>query len=173
MAGVAFDFLLGVVAFLAAVWCMGRLFRLFRLPRILGELLVGILMGPECLDVVPFASDGTCPVLSLGAVQAPNGTATYHRFLGIAGDCRSIHVFNGKYTQDVWSFAGTLGVTMLIMESGMHINFEKLRLVGLRACVVAVIGTAAPLLAGMRLVTAFFGQDVGSAPALHRIAPIT
>ncbi len=57
---------------------------------------------------------------------------------------------------DVWSFLGTLGVTMLIMESGMHINFEKVASVGVKACVVAVLGTVCPLLVGMGLTNAFF-----------------
>ena len=47
------------------------------------------------------------------------------------------------FTNDIWSFAGTVGVTLLIMESGMHINFEKVKLIGGKAFVVAIIGTAA------------------------------
>jgi len=60
MAGVTFDILFGVVLYLMSVWGCGRIFRLCTLPAILGELLAGIVLGPELLDVVPFASDGTC-----------------------------------------------------------------------------------------------------------------
>ena len=59
-------------------------------------------------------------------------------------------------TLDIWSFAGTFGVTLLIMESGMHINFEKVALVGGRAFVVAILGTLLPLVFGMLLTDAFF-----------------
>jgi Kef-type K+ transport system membrane component KefB len=60
------------------------------------------------------------------------------------------------FTNDIWSFAGTVGVTLLIMESGMHINFEKVKLIGGKAFVVAIIGTAAPMVMGMLLVAALF-----------------
>ena len=60
MAGVTFDILFGVVLYLMSVWGCGRVFRICTLPAILGELLAGIVLGPELLDVVPFASDGTC-----------------------------------------------------------------------------------------------------------------
>ena len=49
-----------------------------------------------------------------------------------------------------------MGVTLLIMESGMHINFEKVKLIGGKAFVVAIIGTAAPMVMGMLLVAALF-----------------
>ena len=38
----------------------------------------------------------------------------------------------------------------------MHINFEKVGQIGGKALVVAIIGTAAPLVVGMLLVAAFF-----------------
>ena len=41
-------------------------------------------------------------------------------------------------TGDIWSFAGTVGVTLLIMESGMHINFEKVKQIGGKALIVAI-----------------------------------
>ena len=49
-----------------------------------------------------------------------------------------------------------MGVTLLIMESGMHINFEKVKVIGGKAFVVAIIGTAAPMVMGMLLVAALF-----------------
>ena len=49
-----------------------------------------------------------------------------------------------------------VGVTLLIMESGMHINFEKVKVIGGKAFVVAIIGTAAPMVMGMLLVAALF-----------------
>ena len=60
MAGVPIEQLLLVAAFLCVVWCIGRAFRKLKLPAILGELLAGIVLGPNCLDLVPFASSGTC-----------------------------------------------------------------------------------------------------------------
>ena len=63
------------------------------------------------------------------------------------------------HTPDIWSFMGTVGVTLLIMESGMHINFGKVKQIGAQALVVAIVGTTAPLVLGMLLVGALFGQD--------------
>ena len=170
MGGGNFEHLAGVVLFLSAVWFSGRLFKQLKLPGILGELLMGVVLGPNVLDVVPFASDGSCPMLTIGGggdsgssgrrlFQWHDAPPADHRLLAsssgsinAAADCRAIHVWNGQQTQDIWSFAGTLGVTMLIMESGMHINFEKVALVGGRAFIVAIIGTAAPMVMGMLLV---------------------
>ena len=61
MAGVDFVLVLQVVAFLCAIWLGGRLFKICHQPAILGYLLVGIVMGPQLLDMVPYASDGTQP----------------------------------------------------------------------------------------------------------------
>ena len=140
MSGVDFSFLAGVILFLFATWMTGRLFRALKLPGILGELFMGILLGPNVFDLVPFASDGTCPFISFddtatavvanasGSLSASGSTG---RRLGGSGGsgagCKWIHTWDGKHTLDVWSFAGAFGVTLMIMESGMHINFEKVR----------------------------------------------
>jgi len=53
------------------------------------------------------------------------------------------------YTPDFFTLIGHAGVALMIFESGMHFDFEKAKKVGPKACVVAVIGTAAPLIFGM------------------------
>merc|ERR1719253_798865 len=103
------------------------------------------MLGPNCFDLVPFASDGTCPDLDLGRRLSSSG-----RLLGGGGDgeddefgpdgCFRIRWWKDDHIIDIWSFAGTIGVTLLIMESGMHINFKKVRVVGAKALVVAIIG---------------------------------
>ena len=171
MAGVSFDLLIGMMFFLVAVWGSGRVFRMIALPAILGEFLAGVLLGPNFLDVVPYASNGRCDTIIF-----PNDDSGSASSLGrmLAGDvsypaCVANHVWTPKWTMsdttkvgeemhtpDIWSFAGTVGVTLLIMESGMHINFEKVKQIGGKALIVAIIGTAAPLIVGMLLVAAFF-----------------
>ena len=81
MAGVSFDILFGVVVYLMSVWGCGRLFRTFTLPSILGELLAGIVLGPELLDVVPFASDGTCQRLIDPDVSSSGSSSQSGRML--------------------------------------------------------------------------------------------
>ena len=135
MAGVSFDLLFGVALYLMSVWGAGRAFRLCTLPAILGELLAGILLGPECLDVVPFASDGTCSTLIFdGGDTGSDGSSDDHgRVLASKPACQAQHwtprfsviSTEAMETMDIWSFAGTVGVTLLIMESGMHINVSR------------------------------------------------
>ena len=83
MSGVDFSFLAGVILFLFATWMTGRLFRAAKLPGILGELFMGILLGPNVFDLVPFASDGTCPFISFDdtatAVVANASGSQIHR----------------------------------------------------------------------------------------------
>ena len=164
MAGVTFDILFGVVLYLMSVWGCGRVFRICTLPAILGELLAGIVLGPELLDVVPFASDGTCVRLIDDASSSGSSGSSSEsgRMLADVEACKAALVWSPRwgderlFTNDIWSFAGTVGVTLLIMESGMHINFEKVKLIGGKAFIVAIIGTAAPMVMGMLLVAALF-----------------
>jgi len=158
MGGINFENLALVVLFLFAVWAMGRIFRQIKLPAVLGEFLAGLLLGPNCFDIVPFASTGDCPSLKFGGDddrRRLGGDGEDDKFAWPDG-CFRNRWWKGDHIMDVWSFAGTIGVTLLIMESGMHINFKKVRVVGMRALVVAIIGTACPLVTGMALTEAFF-----------------
>eukprot|EP01083_Nonionella_stella_P245180 852520_1 len=60
----------------------------------------------------------------------------------------------------VWKVLGTLGVTLLIAESGTHIHFDKIKKVGLSAVGVAIIGTFLPLCFGFILTLIF--RETGS-----------
>jgi len=62
----------------------------------------------------------------------------------------------------VWKLLGTLGVTLMIAESGTHIHFDKIKKVGGRAVAVALIGTFCPLILGFGLVFVF-GERSSSA----------
>merc|ERR1719424_2220134 len=46
----------------------------------------------------------------------------------------------------------------MIMESGMHIHFDKVALVGKKALGVAIVGTGLPIVAGFLLVGALFSS---------------
>ncbi|KAJ1635934.1 Sodium/hydrogen exchanger family-domain-containing protein [Pavlovales sp. CCMP2436] len=45
--------------------------------------------------------------------------------------------------------AGMFGVTLMVMESGLHVNFEAMRNVGVQAAGVAVFGALIPLASGL------------------------
>ena len=176
MAGVSFDLLIGMMFFLIAVWGSGRMFRMVALPAILGEFLAGVLLGPNFLDVVPYASNGECDTIIFPNDESGSSSAQIDGRM-LAGSyggppCKANLVWTPRWTisdttivgktmhtPDIWSFMGTVGVTLLIMESGMHINFEKVKQIGGQALIVAIVGTTAPLVLGMLLVGALFGQD--------------
>jgi Kef-type K+ transport system membrane component KefB/glycine cleavage system regulatory protein len=189
MAGTDFNVLLGLSLFLFTVWALGRIFRKLTLPSILGEFLAGVLLGPQFLDIVPFASNGRCKTvifddpLGLNGYALASGSASgsyqgralagedkpcvnmfrwFPRWSGWIGAARGDWAAPGDGvidTNDFWSFAGTVGVTLLIMESGMHINFEKVKQIGGKALIVAIVGTALPLIVGMLLVAGLYGGD--------------
>ncbi|CEL94064.1 unnamed protein product [Vitrella brassicaformis CCMP3155] len=48
----------------------------------------------------------------------------------------------------IFELLGTIGVSLVIFESGMHFDFERVRKVGVGAFIVAVIGTCLPLAMG-------------------------
>ena len=108
MAGVDFDSLIRISVFLICLYLVGRSCRILGVSPIIGEMIVGVLLGPNVADFVPNA--------------------------------------------DFWSLAGVFGVTLMIFESGMHLDFEMLKTVGPKAGVVAVLGTFLPLGAGMLLI---------------------
>jgi Kef-type K+ transport system membrane component KefB len=59
---------------------------------------------------------------------------------------------------NIWTFVGNVGVTLMIFQSGMHIHFDKVAQVGRKAFVVAIFGTALPLLTGMAVVGGLTGE---------------
>ena len=83
-----------------------------------------------------------------------------HPFDGI-GECTEVpweRFVDGKHVSSIWPFIGNAGVTLLIMESGMHINFKKVSQVGRKAFTVAVLGTGLPLLLGLVVVGVLFND---------------
>ena len=105
MAGVSFDLLLAIVIFFVAVWCTGRAFRRISLPSILGELVAGITLGPEFLDVVPYASDGRCQTFVYGGTSgatasssASSSSAASGRLLASSAACMDGLVWTPRWS---------------------------------------------------------------------------
>lgn len=71
--------------------------------------------------------------------------------------CKANVAHDCQETPNFFTLVGHTGVAMMIFESGMHFDFEKARIVGPKACVVAVFGTLLPLITGC-LVTMAFGK---------------
>lgn len=64
-----------------------------------------------------------------------------------------------QLSPDFFTLIGHTGVAMMIFESGMHFDFDKLHIVGPGACVVAVCGTIMPFITGAAL-TWVFGRPL-------------
>jgi len=58
-------------------------------------------------------------------------------------------------TPGIFTLIGHAGVALMIFESGMHFDFDKAKIVGPKACCVAVLGTVLPLITGMVLMVAY------------------
>lgn len=57
--------------------------------------------------------------------------------------------------ESFFRLAGLFGVTLMIFESGLHVDFGMLKEVGAKATGVAILGTLMPLGSGMLLMMAF------------------
>ena len=87
-------------ALLLLVFVLGRLFARLN-AQLVGEILAGILAGPDALDLAPFRS----------ALQ----------------------------------LLGRLGLVLLVLEGGIGIRPELLPKIGLKALLIAAVGTALPV----------------------------
>eukprot|EP00854_Cymbomonas_tetramitiformis_P028734 gene28734-35662_t len=113
MSGVNFEDILGMTFFILMIWFVGRIFKAGNCSPIVGEIFVGVALGPNGLDIVPLFNDEDCA-----------GTT-------------------------FWQMAGQIGVTLLIAESGIHVEFAMLKKVGGKAFAVACVGTFLPIITGV------------------------
>eukprot|EP00211_Chloroparvula_japonica_P004503 CAMPEP_0119135526 /NCGR_PEP_ID=MMETSP1310-20130426/19460_1 /TAXON_ID=464262 /ORGANISM="Genus nov. species nov., Strain RCC2339" /LENGTH=660 /DNA_ID=CAMNT_0007126419 /DNA_START=1 /DNA_END=1983 /DNA_ORIENTATION=+ len=96
---------------------------------VVGEIMMGMVLGPNLADFVPLAE--------LGGTDCEGR----RRLLGSEGTGTSL-----------WVVLGQLGVTLLIAESGMHLDFDTLKKVGSNSFCVASLGTTLPLGLGVLFV---------------------
>jgi Kef-type K+ transport system membrane component KefB len=57
MGGGGYDVMLELTLFIAAQWIAGRVFKQYGAPAILAEMITGIILGPELLKLVPYATE--------------------------------------------------------------------------------------------------------------------
>ena len=105
MGGVDFETIGGIAGFLAAVWGVGRLLKTVGMSPVVGEILVGMVLGPKLANFVPLVEMG--------------GSA--------AGDHRRLQAESGASELSLWVYLGIVGVTLLIAESGLHMDFETIK----------------------------------------------
>ena len=101
-------------------------------------------------------SDPTASAGSTGSGGEDCSQIPWLRWSGGPGGSRGGQ--GGSPIVNIWTFVGNVGVTLMIFQSGMHIHFDKVAQVGRKAFVVAVFGTALPLLTGMVVVGGLTGE---------------
>jgi Kef-type K+ transport system membrane component KefB len=57
MAGGEFGIFLELVAFMCSAWMGGRLFKFFNFSPIIGEIVAGVILGPESLNLYPYSHE--------------------------------------------------------------------------------------------------------------------
>eukprot|EP01045_Picozoa_sp_COSAG04_P012427 COSAG04_NODE_836_length_9977_cov_30.428224_11_plen_309_part_01 len=119
--------------FFGAVFCAQ-----FGVSTIIGEMIIGVILGPNGVDLVPYEQFfrlagvfGVRPIASRPRPAPPRLAALF------ASLC---------------STAWRAQVTLMIFESGLHVDFTMLKKVGGMATIVAIGGTFLPLLTGMVLI---------------------
>lgn len=85
-----------------SIFAVGRAFEALNLPALVGEIVVGMILGPGVLDWVP-----------------------YH---------------------DALALLGQIGLLLLVLEGGLHIELGMLKKIGPRAFATAFTGTSLPVL---------------------------
>ena len=110
----------------------------FGVSTIIGEMIIGVILGPNGVDLVPYEQ--------------------FFRLAGVFGvrpiaprrpqpRCASL-----PFCQLVLNRLARAQVTLMIFESGLHVDFTMLKKVGGMATVVAIGGTFLPLVTGMFLI---------------------
>ena len=122
-----------VLTFLVLLWVAGKLVTKVGAPALVGELFVGIMLGPNLANFVPF----------------PEAAVLF----------------------------GEVGLMLLVLEAGLDVDLQMLRVIGVRGVAVALVGTLCPLtlafvialMIGLEARTAF-AMGVALAPTSMGIA---
>jgi Kef-type K+ transport system membrane component KefB len=130
------------------------------LPPVLGELVVGVIVGISALKAVVFA--GSLPAADSRIMDVLEWI--YHLSPAVTES-----VFESL--SEVISVLAELGVIILLFEIGLESDLRQLKAVGVQAVVVACVGVATPFAAGtIGLMTLF---NVPAIPAIFAGAALT
>lgn len=126
-------FLILFIAFLALMCLVPMLLRRFRIPGVIALLLVGMLAGPNCLNVIDRLSHG------LG-------------FLGANSELVAGHF------ESLVNSLGSLGLVFLMALAGMEADFKLINSARRPVIFLSILTFLLPAVAGF-LVYAFFKPD--------------
>jgi len=158
------------------LWGVGRLFRKIGISQLIGQIAVGIVLGPNLMNYLP-DSYTICRADKMKdwGDQDWQGeiTSTYTVWCdqevskGEYSDrdtCLEAkgNLLRDKYclkNPDTFTLLGHFGVSLLLFESGLHFDFEKAWAIGPRALAIGLMGTVLPLLVGAFMTKQFLMDD--------------
>jgi len=183
MGGGSYISIVRVAIFFAAVWLASKASQRLGISTIVAEILVGVTLGPaigglmpreyaECqydliFDCDQFKHGGWRNLSVEDAVGGVRQSCLEADMIEKHGsqekcfiqECEKDRLQECSVAPDIFTLVGHIGVSLMIFEAGMHVDFEKVRLVGAKSCCVAVLGTGLPIILGMLLIGAI-GYDL-------------
>lgn len=139
----------------------GELSKALDLPPVLGELVGGVVVGVSALHLIVFPEGG--------AEAADSLIMTILQLISDLSPEAASDVFQSQ--SEIISVLAELGVIILLFEIGLESDLRELQKVGYQAALVAVVGVAAPFLAGTAGLMFFFNVPV--IPAIFAGAALT
>ncbi len=133
MAGGAESLLLVIALIIIGAKIGGELARRVRQPPVVGEILVGIILGPTLLNLVP-------------SFDILHGVEAF--FGGQGGTAPTASDFGAAQELHVLAILAEIGVLILLFEVGLESNLQELKRVGASAVVVGTFGVVFSLIFG-------------------------
>ncbi|NJL78281.1 MAG: cation:proton antiporter [Richelia sp. RM2_1_2] len=153
--------LLSLVVIYLASKLGGELSRMLDFPPVLGELVGGVVVGASALNLIVFPESGASASDSL--------IMTALQFFDKPSPEAVEAIFASQ--SEAISILAELGVIVLLFEIGLESDLRELQKVGYQAAVVAVVGVAAPFVAGTAGLMFLF--NVPTIPAVFAGAALT
>eukprot|EP00746_Dinoflagellata_sp_MGD_P164791 gnl/MRDRNA2_/MRDRNA2_93660_c0_seq1.p1 gnl/MRDRNA2_/MRDRNA2_93660_c0~~gnl/MRDRNA2_/MRDRNA2_93660_c0_seq1.p1 ORF type:complete len:539 (-),score=77.35 gnl/MRDRNA2_/MRDRNA2_93660_c0_seq1:181-1797(-) len=177
-----------IAAFFFAVWLGSCASKKAGISTIVAEIVIGLVLGPRMLGVMPKEFSQCDYETTLNCEPLKGGPQNWNNVRGspdlehmvheeeafcaeqeqldtygsqeecLLAKCDEHKLHECSATPDIFTLIGHIGVSMMIFEAGMHVDFDKVKMVGVKACIVACIGTFMPIILGTVLIGAF-GYD--------------
>ena len=131
----SFDDINGTLLFVTMIWVVGKVFSRLGMPTLIGEIAVGVIMGPHLFNVVPMYQ-----------VAAPARELRRLTFCAVVGSrIRPRALKACPPAIQALMLYGEVGLMLLVLEAGLDVDIEMLKLIGARGVGVAVSGSVMPL----------------------------
>ncbi|MEO0686549.1 MAG: cation:proton antiporter, partial [Cyanobacteria bacterium J06649_11] len=152
--------LLSLIVIYLASKLGGELSRMLDFPPVLGELVGGV-VGASALHLLVFPESG--------ATASDSMLMTVLQFFDDVSPEAINSIFESQ--SEAVSILAELGVIVLLFEIGLESDLRELQKVGSQAAIVAVVGVAAPFIAGTAGLMLLF--NVATIPAVFAGAALT